>query len=411
MEKGHSKINIEHYDYALPENRIAKYPKKDRAASRLLVYHSGNITDRVFSSLPDLLPKGARLVFNDTKVIAARMNFLKKTGAHIEIFCLEPFEPTEYHEVFSSTGHCSWKCLVGNLKKWKGEVLETDILSNQQAIKLKAELEKKQDDGVVVRFKWTPAHIPFSKVLDVFGQVPVPPYLNRASEAIDKERYQTVYSKFEGSVAAPTAGLHFTDHVIGALQLKQIKISAITLHVGAGTFTPVKEEDATEHLMHREPFLISREEVMHLFFSGEPIVPVGTTSMRTIESLYWLGVKHAHGWIPDEDIHLDQWEPYQLHHLTVREAGDALLHYLDQQGQDVYQASTSVMIVPGYSFRMCDGLITNFHQPRSTLLLLVSAFIGEAWKKIYAHALTHDYRFLSYGDSSLLVPENGRLKL
>ena len=369
-------INISDYNYELPDERIAKFPLEKRDSSKLLTYISGSVETNVFSSLPEILPANSCLVFNNTRVIQARLEFFKSTGSRIEIFCLEPQDPSSYELSLSRTQSCVWKCMVGNLKKWKGEVLKKEIGS---------------DNGVS-----------FAEVLDLLGELPIPPYLNRKTQESDKTTYQTVYSKVKGSVAAPTAGLHFTPEVISALHGKGIKTMELTLHVGAGTFQPVKAEEIGGHAMHAEKIEVSREFIENLIVNLGNIVAVGTTSVRTLESLYYLGVQLHSG---DTSLLVNQWEPYEnKSQLSPKESLQAILNYMEQSGSNTLYATTQIMIVPGYKFNIVNVLITNFHQPKSTLLLLLAAFIGEKWRELYKYALENDYRFLSYGDSSVLIP-------
>jgi S-adenosylmethionine:tRNA ribosyltransferase-isomerase len=406
-------INIADFDYPLPEERIAKYPLDQRSESKLLVYKAGEINTAVFRALPQELPEGAALIFNNTKVIQARIPFQKETGAKIEIFCLEPHAPRDYAEAFQAKEAVTWQCMIGNAKKWKEGTLEKNlVLTNGAHCTIKAERQGKAGNAFLVRFTWNRPDLSFAEVLDQSGIIPIPPYLNRSSEQIDEDRYQTVYSKIKGSVAAPTAGLHFTSEVIEDLTQKKIATHEVTLHVGAGTFKPVKEDDAREHEMHTETLSVSRAFLEALASHKKPLISVGTTSMRTLESLYWLAhkIKHQHeqGSYQDqkEPVQLDQWEAYELTpELSRQEAFLYLAQLLKKKNSDTFHARTQIMITPEYTFRVVDGLITNFHQPKSTLLLLVSAFIGEDWKKVYEYALANDFRFLSYGDSSLLWPQ------
>ena len=395
-------IRIESYDYQLPDERIAKYPLEQRDKSKLLVYNKGMITSDTFYSVDKYLPDNSTLVFNNTKVIQARLKFYKETGAQIEIFCLEPIEPSDYALAFEQTEKVTWKCIVGNLKKWKTEDLKSRIRIKDSEIEIVATKKGAVGNTQIIEFKWNNNLVSFSEILENVGVTPIPPYLNRESENIDKERYQTVYSKFKGSVAAPTAGLHFTKAVLEKLQKKEIKLSEITLHVGAGTFTPVKSETVNEHEMHTEHFVVKKETIQQLL-DAERIVAVGTTSVRTIESLYWIGVKLI--FQNKLDTHITQWEPYNLKTgIFKEEALQALFNYMNQNDLKQIEASTQIMIVPGYDFKMIDLLITNFHQPKSTLLLLIAAFIGDDWKNVYRYALENGFRFLSYGDSSVLIP-------
>ena len=392
-------INISDYNYELPDERIAKFPLKKRDSSKLLTYISGNVSTNVFSSLPEILLANSCLVFNNTRVIQARLEFFKSTGSRIEIFCLEPQEPSSYELSLSSTQSCVWKCMVGNLKKWKGEVLKKEIGSDN--LVLEAERLETNGNTSFIKFSWNNG-VSFAEVLDLLGELPIPPYLNRKTQESDKTTYQTVYSKVKGSVAAPTAGLHFTPEVISSLHSKGIKTMELTLHVGAGTFQPVKAEEIGGHAMHAEKIEVSKEFIQNLIENLGNIVAVGTTSVRTLESLYYLGVQ-LHN--EDTSLLVNQWEPYEnASTLSAKESLQAILNYMEQTQSNVLYATTQIMIVPGYKFNIVNVLITNFHQPKSTLLLLLAAFIGEKWRELYKYALENDYRFLSYGDSSVLIP-------
>lgn len=402
-------IRIKDYTYELPENRIATYPLARRDSSKLLIYNNGNISDSLFSTLPERLPGDAMMVFNDTKVVPARLLFRKDTGAFIEIFCLEPYSPNEYNLAFAATGKCVWKAIIGNLKRWKSGIIHLfvpeDHDSSVSKINLCAQLLKKEDNSFIVEFTWD-GDIPFSQVLDSCGKIPIPPYLNRETETIDLERYQTLYARYRGSVAAPTAGLHFTEEVLDNIHKKGIECHEVCLHVGAGTFLPVKSELIHDHIMHSEPFSVTATFLSALYNKpdNKPLIAVGTTSTRTLESLYFFGVQCIKAtpekWHP---ITVSQWEPYQEEYdYTLKESIGALLEYLKINKLDIFSARTQIIIVPTYKYRVVDILITNFHQPQSTLLLLIAAFIGEDWKKVYEYALGNGFRFLSYGDSSLL---------
>lgn len=400
------KLAIKDFVYELSDDRIAKFPLPERDQSKLLHYQNGNIQDRRFLELANLLPAKAMLVFNDTKVVQARLLFQKETGGLVEIFCLEPVSPySEVQLAMQQTHSCTWKCLVGNNKRWKSGELK---LQFENGI-LTATREAQQEGHFLIKFNWEPADLTFAEVLDQCGKLPLPPYLNRDLTAEDKTRYQTIYANQRGAVAAPTAGLHFTESVMASIQNKGISTSYLTLHVGAGTFKPVKAETMDEHEMHAEQLYITKafvEKLVNQLKQDKPVVPVGTTSMRSLESLYWLGVKlQSQPGASKQELHVDQWSAYEAE--KAPQAVDALqtlLTYMEASQTDHLHASTQIIIAPGYSFRICAGLITNFHQPESTLLLLVSALIGENWRKVYQHALEHDYRFLSYGDSSLLMP-------
>ena len=395
-------IRIEDYSYDLPDNRIAKYPLKQRDQSQLLVYNKGEISKDRFVSIDQYIDSKTTCVFNNTKVIQARLKFFKETGAQIEIFCLEPIEPSDYVLAFQQTERITWKCIVGNLKKWKDQDLKKIISIQNTEVELIASKIQSQGNTQVIVFSWNNSDFTFSEILENIGATPIPPYLKRESENIDKERYQTVYSKLKGSVAAPTAGLHFTENVLNKLKEKQIKIEEVTLHVGAGTFTPVKSETINKHEMHTEHFVVRKENLENLL-NSEKIAAVGTTSVRTIESIYWLGVKLLT--TKDFKPHISQWEAYKLNdNISKKKALESLLKYMESNSITELHASTQIMIFPGYKFRLVDLLITNFHQPNSTLLLLIAAFIGDDWKKVYDFALNNDFRFLSYGDSSILIP-------
>ncbi len=395
-------IRIEDYNYPLPDERIAKYPLERRDASKLLEYRNEEISEHRFYDLPDILPENSIMVFNDTKVVPARLHFQRATGAHIEIFCLEPYDPVEYNLAFAATSKCVWKCIVGNVKKWKSDVLSLYNPENDRNIAdmgLTASLLERDGETSVVEFRWEDSS-PFSKVLEVCGSIPIPPYLNRDTEAVDQERYQTLYARYRGSVAAPTAGLHFTDEVLDRIKAKNVDMETVCLHVGAGTFLPVKSSNVAEHTMHREPFVVTRELLVKLKESVRTVIAVGTTSVRTLESLYYVGVKCIEEGRPSD---VGQWEPYVRDYpYTVEESVGAIVEYLDRNGLDSLSVGTRIIIVPGYRFRVVDILVTNFHQPQSTLLLLISAFIGGRWRQIYGYAIGNGFRFLSYGDSSVL---------
>lgn len=395
-------IRIEDYNYPLPDERIAKYPLAERDSSKLLRYIDGKIDEFVFRQIPELLPSDAVMVFNDTKVVPARLHFVRPTGARIEIFCLQPVKPEEYNISFAATSSCSWKCVIGNAKKWKGDILDLYNPENAPEIAemaMKARLVSREGETGIVEFSWSGGN-PFSRVLEICGTIPIPPYLNRESEAIDSERYQTLYAKFRGSVAAPTAGLHFTQAVLDAIRSKGIDIETVCLHVGAGTFLPVKNSEVAKHPMHREPFVVTLDFLKDLRSSGKSVIAVGTTSVRTLESLYYIGVSCIETGAPAD---VDQWAPYtREYRWSPEESLDAIIAYMEKNSLDKISAGTRIIIVPGFRFRIVDMLVTNFHQPESTLILLVSAFVGGDWKTIYDYALSHDFRFLSYGDSSLL---------
>lgn len=394
-------IKIEDFTYDLPDHRIAKYPLDKRDESKLLVYNKGSLAKDVFKNIEQHIDSNTTCVFNNTKVIQARLHFYKETGAKIEIFCLEPIAPSDYVLAFQQTESITWKCIVGNLKKWKDNDLEKIITIDNTEITLTAKKKGSEGNSQIIEFSWNNSEITFSEILETIGATPIPPYLNRESESIDKDRYQTVYSKLKGSVAAPTAGLHFTQDVLEKLQSKSVTLEEVTLHVGAGTFTPVKSETIDEHQMHTEHFVVTKKTIQNLLKSKQ-IVAVGTTSVRTIESMHWLGVKlKVHNTF---DSRISQWEAYQLPDYSKKDSLEALLNYMIENDLNELNASTQIMIFPGYPFKLVDILITNFHQPKSTLLLLIAAFIGEDWKKVYDFALENDFRFLSYGDSSILIP-------
>ncbi|MFB6318542.1 S-adenosylmethionine:tRNA ribosyltransferase-isomerase [Saccharicrinis sp. FJH54] len=394
------KIDINLFDYILPDEKIPKYPLKERDSSRLLLYKGGRISETVFKQIGEHLLPGSLLVFNNTKVIHARLHFRKATGALIEVFCLEPVHPTQHLLALQATGEVTWNCIVGNLKKWKSGALKMELSVEGKATELNAEIVERKEGSVDVKFWWN-NNVAFSQILEVAGNIPIPPYLNRSSEESDKNTYQTVYAEIDGSVAAPTAGLHFTKNVLNDLSKRGFEQAEVTLHVGAGTFQPVKSEKIGDHKMHRETIFVSKNVIEKLIKTTGPVIAVGTTSVRTLESLYWLGVKALKEL--DVDV-LGQWEPYELdNEITVNEALSALLNHMKLNDQEFISSSTGIIIAPGYNFRIVQGIVTNFHQPRSTLLLLISAFVGSDWKNIYDYALNHDFRFLSYGDSSLLL--------
>ena len=405
-EKIAENTRMDEYTYPLPEERIAKYPLKERSQSKLLIYRNGKISHDFFENLVDYVSSGSLLVFNDTKVIQARLEFRKETGAKIEVFCLEPKTPADYMLAFQATGSVTWRCIVGNLSKWKGQTLSRTITTKRSEFNLFAERIGEEEGEQIIKFLWNNKEVSFGEILETTGLTPIPPYLNRDSEDIDKRRYQTIYSKWKGSVAAPTAGFHFTDQVLKELDSKKIARTQVTLHIGTGTFKPVKSSTARGHKMHTERFLIRKEDLLRLA-GNKRIIPVGTTSLRTIESLYWLGSKiKQNPAINPDNLTINQWEPYNQNvSLSRNEIVEILLEFMDKNGETKIEASTEIMIIPGYKFRMTDGLITNYHQPHSTLLLLIAAFVGPDWKMIYQYSLENDFRFLSYGDSSLLLPD------
>ncbi len=402
-------ISIKDFSYDLPDARIAKYPVDPRDHSQLLLYRDGEISRSQFRNLPQYLPENSLLVYNNTKVIRARMFFRKETGAQIEIFCLEPLMPADYAQNFQAQGSCEWLCLVGNLKKWKGGKLHRQLSLNGQDVVFSAEHVGVEDKAQRIRFSWTPAEIPFGDLLEQAGQIPIPPYLNRESQQSDERSYQTVYSRIEGSVAAPTAGLHFTPAVLQSIDDKQIKRQEVTLHVSASTFQPVKSEQMDGHPMHLEFISVEASLIEDLLKYEGRITAVGTTSVRTLESLYWFGVHLLESntmqsnSVEESVWTLHQWYPYEDHQdYSMQQALQALLDDMRAKGETQFTASTRLLIAPGYTFRVVSDIITNFHQPQSTLLLLVSAYVGEDWRKIYDYAMANDFRFLSYGDSSLL---------
>ena len=415
MTNHQSPIYISDYNYPLPDERIAKYPLAERDHSKLLIYRNGEVSEDRFYNIGDHIAPDSLLIYNNTRVIQARLEFHKPTGARIEVFCLEPLEPRDYQLSLGSTSGCTWKCMIGNAKKWHNEPIQLPITHTAQAdrknyqspITLCATKVAQSGNTYSVRFAWDGENISFAEILDAIGELPIPPYLNRKTEESDKTTYQTVYSRIKGSVAAPTAGLHFTQKVLDDLRGRGIETDELTLHVGAGTFLPVKTADANEHIMHTEIISVPRTTIAHILAKLGHIVAVGTTSMRTLESLYWIGLQLRNHEITesrDHEIHVSQFEPYTNHQspITNSEALEAILAYLDETGQDTLHGQTQIMIKPGYEFHIVDQLITNFHQPQSTLLLLVRAFVKGDWKRIYEYALSHDFRFLSYGDSSIL---------
>ncbi len=419
-------IKISDYNYDLPDERIAKFPIAQRDHSKLLVYKHGEVSDDVFHHLPTYLPQGALMIFNNTKVIQARLHFRKETGALIEVFLMEPAEPTDYELMFQTTGHCSWLCMIGNLKKWKEGSLKRDFEIKGNKLTLSATMRRGDALGSEaqemvakgggtnywVDFDWDNDKVSFAEILEAVGELPIPPYLNRKTEESDKTTYQTVYSKIKGSVAAPTAGLHFTDAVLKDLDAHGIDREEVTLHVGAGTFKPVKSLEIEGHQMHTEYIVVHHRSLEKLIKHECRVIAVGTTSVRTIESLYYMGVhllKHPEA--NEEDLHVNQWDPYELSDdgnlvdgITPMQAIQAIIDYLDRNGLEALHSSTQIIIAPGYQYKIVKMLVTNFHQPQSTLLLLVSAFLKGDWRKVYDYALSHDFRFLSYGDSSLLIP-------
>jgi S-adenosylmethionine:tRNA ribosyltransferase-isomerase len=397
-------ISIDAYDYPLPEERIAKYPLPERDASKLLVLKDNAIQESQFKHVGDFLPKDALLVFNETKVIRARLQFHKATGSRIEVFCLEPED--DYQIAFSATSPVKWKCLIGNAKRWKEGPLSMELSVGRTPVVLSAERLMQNDQYAEIEFSWTPDNLSFASVLEAAGEIPLPPYLHRDAEPDDRDRYQTVFARYDGSVAAPTAGLHFTQPLIAALREQGFGFDEVTLHVGAGTFKPVATDTIGEHAMHSETIVVRKSLIQNLIRQiGKPIIPVGTTSTRTLESLYWIGVMLKEQGLDLRPLHVEQWFPYESHEpLTATEALQNIVDYLEKHDLTRFEASTALMIAPSYKMRIITGLITNFHQPKSTLLLLVSALIGERWQECYRFALDHGFRFLSYGDSCLFLP-------
>jgi S-adenosylmethionine:tRNA ribosyltransferase-isomerase len=397
-------LSIKNFTYPLPEERIAKYPLAERDASKLLIYKEGNISEDIYKNIADHIPSNSLLVFNDTKVVEARLLFQKQTGGVIEIFCLEPHQ--QYADITTAMlqqERVLWHCLIGGASKWKhGQILEKKAVYISKELVLHARYIEKLTDSFVVELSWNDRSLSFAEVLHLFGAIPLPPYIKREVEQSDSERYQTVYAQYEGSVAAPTAGLHFTEQVFNSLKEKNIQKDFVTLHVGAGTFKPVKSETMVQHEMHAEYFTVSKNLIQNLIdHLDKNIVAVGTTSLRTLESLYWLGSSMVNGEWSNE---ITQWEVYDRNKKNIhpKEALISLLNQMDEKGRDNLTAKTQIIIAPGYQFKIANGLVTNFHQPQSTLLLLVAAFIGENWRKVYDYALQNSFRFLSYGDGSLL---------
>lgn len=420
METKH--IHISDYNYDLPDSRIAKFPVSPRDTSKLLIYRHGEISDDIFYNLPKYLPQKSLMVFNNTKVIQARMHFRKETGALIEVFLMEPAAPTDYELMFQTRGECSWLCMVGNLKKWKeGSLVRTFDVAGS-TINFKATMRRDIIDAKSggtnywVDFAWDNPQVSFAEILDAVGELPIPPYLNRETQDSDKTTYQTVYSKIKGSVAAPTAGLHFTDKVLAAIDAAGVRREELTLHVGAGTFKPVKSEEIDGHTMHTEYVCVRRDTLQTLLDYDCCAIAVGTTSVRTLESLYYMGVKlEANPDAAEEDFHVCQWEPYEkadgtpvggnlIDGITPQKAISNIIAWLDKNNLKTLHSSTQIIIAPGYEYKIVKVLVTNFHQPQSTLLLLVSAFLKGDWRNVYDYALSHDFRFLSYGDSSILIP-------
>ena len=399
-------IRIEEFDYPLPDERIAKFPLQKRDESKLLLYRNGEISETIFKHIPEYLPKDALMVFNNTRVIQARLLFQKPTGARIEVFCLEPAQPHDYALIFQQTERCSWTCLVGNLKKWKEGVLTKKVSIQDETVILQAEKKESHGDSHLIEFSWNNPQYTFADLLDAAGVLPIPPYLHRETQKSDLQTYQTVYSKIKGSVAAPTAGLHFTPEVLADIDAHRIGREEVTLHVGAGTFKPVKSETIEGHEMHTEFISVRRSSIERIQQNLGKIIAVGTTSVRTLESLYYIGIElEKNPSATSEELVVKQWMPYEEENnrLSAAKALQNILDYLDRRGADKLVTATQIIIAPGYTFKIVRGIITNFHQPKSTLLLLISAFVKGNWRSIYDYALNHDFRFLSYGDSSLLL--------
>lgn len=409
MKQDPKHIHISEFNYPLADERIAKFPLPVRDQSKLLLYRQGEVSEDIFTSLPEYLPAGSLMIFNNTKVIQARLHFRKETGALIEVFCLEPIQPNDYVLNFQQTEHAAWLCMIGNLKKWKDGVLKRELTVKGQPLTLTAERGESRGTSHWVDFHWNNPEVTFADILEVFGELPIPPYLNRDTQESDKETYQTVYSKIKGSVAAPTAGLHFTPRVLDALREKGVELEELTLHVGAGTFKPVKSEEIEGHEMHTEYISVTRSTLQKLIAHEGKAIAVGTTSVRTLESLYHIGVTLLNNpEATEEELHVKQWQPYEMSAESAAtpaiDALQAIIRYLDLHGMETLHTSTQIIIAPGYEYRIVKAMVTNFHQPQSTLLLLVSAFVHGNWQNIYDYALSHDFRFLSYGDSSLLIP-------
>ncbi|MEE4285874.1 MAG: S-adenosylmethionine:tRNA ribosyltransferase-isomerase [Mariniphaga sp.] len=399
-------IKISDYSYNLPDERIARYPLSERDSSNLLVWNNGTIGKDEFRNISTWLPADSMLVFNNTRVIHARLFFWKETGAKIEIFCLEPVHPNDHQLAFQQTEKVTWKCMVGQAKKWKNGELTREIEIDGKTAELKAKKTEQEDNTFFIEFSWTNGFA-FSEIIEKAGVLPIPPYLHRETEISDELTYQTVYAKTDGSVAAPTAGLHFTENVLAQLTEKKIPLREITLHVGAGTFQPVKSETIDGHNMHHEQVIIPKKFIEELLTSTKKIIAVGTTSVRSLESLYWLGLKLGKQKNLSQPLKIEQWEPYEnTEQINIQQALKNILEYLEKSNRETLQFSTQIIIVPGYRFKLINGMITNFHQPQSTLLLLIGAFLGNDWKKVYNFALTNHFRFLSYGDSNLYLKQH-----
>ena len=399
-------IRIEDFDYPLPDERIAKFPLSVRDQSKLLVYKQGEVSEDRFTSLPNYIPGGSLMIFNNTKVIQARLHFRKETGALIEVFCLEPIAPNDYVLSFQQTQKCSWLCMIGNLKKWKEGKLVREVTVKGIPVRLTATRGECRGTSHWIDFEWDNSSLTFADILEAVGELPIPPYLNRETQESDKETYQTVYSKIKGSVAAPTAGLHFTERVLNKLSQKGVDLEELTLHVGAGTFKPVKSEEIAGHEMHTEYISVNSQTIEKIIAHYGNVTDVGTTSVRTLESLYYIGIHiYKNPDANEEELHVCQWEPYETDcKLSTTESLQCILDYMKRHNMEALHSSTQIIIAPGYEYKIVSRMVTNFHQPKSTLLLLVSAFVKGNWRKIYDFALSHDFRFLSYGDSSLLIP-------
>ncbi len=396
-------IHISDYTYNLPEEKIAVYPLSERDKSKLLIWNNGEVSEMVFANIDRALPPKSLLIFNNTRVIHARLHFRRPTGARIEIFCLEPSTPANHQQSLQQTGFVEWKCLIGNSKKWKSGTLELPVHLGGATIVLTAERIEQRGNAFIVRFSWNTPHS-FGALLEAAGNIPIPPYLNREAEESDTSRYQTLYARIDGSVAAPTAGLHFTDEVLEQLKNKQILSAELTLHVGAGTFQPVKSERVADHEMHTESVVVTFAFLKQLIEHQHPVVAVGTTSVRSLESLYWLGVLISERAAEQSTLHIGQWDPYTFSgEMTPIEALSALCTWMDKHHLNYLEFTTSVLIMPGYKYRIIQGMVTNFHQPESTLLLLIAAFLGNEWRAVYNYALQNNFRFLSYGDSNLYL--------
>ena len=396
-------INITDFSYDLPDSKIAKYPLQNRSDSKLLLWKNSKISEETFKNAASYLPENSILVFNNTRVIHARLYFQKETGANIEIFCLEPVVPADYQLNFQETKKVIWKCMLGNAKKWKEGTLTKQIDIEGNKIELKANKISRNENSFEIEFTWN-GGFSFAQIIEYAGVLPIPPYLNRETEQSDEKTYQTVYAKIDGSVAAPTAGLHFTDEILSQLAEKNIETQEITLHVGAGTFQPLKTDNVSEHTMHHEKVIISKQFIGILAETERKVIAVGTTSVRSLESLYWLGVQLENNTFSKDFPEIGQWEPYENEtNIPVKKALQNIIGFLNETGKNELQFSTQVIIVPGYEFKIISGMFTNFHQPQSTLLLLISAFLGNEWKNVYDFALANNFRFLSYGDSNLYL--------